>query len=190
LSNPLSWKLHNGRAWTELVTQIGNERILEEFFTNKLEKILYNVLISHPAMENLCANVIIKYGESPICYDYDGILSSQEIFINAMLNSNCSLVNMFLEIDNLNNNKLLFKKDEFGIPSLFWLKYLGYDILNSSFSQVPLLKEVNSVVINCAVSVERCTVTNVSSSQTLISAGNERLDIFSIILPILSIDVC
>jgi ankyrin repeat protein/uncharacterized protein YegL len=105
---------------------IGNDAILEEFFTNKLEKLLCNILISHPALEKLCAKTIVEYGESPLCYEYDGILANQSVFTMALLNGNQHLVKSYLQIDNANGNKLLLKNDEFGVPPVFWLQYLGY----------------------------------------------------------------
>jgi ankyrin repeat protein len=105
---------------------IGNDAILEEFFTNKLEKLLCNVLVSHPALEKLCAKTIVDYGESPLCYEYDGILANQSVLTMALLNGNQHLVDAYLQIDSTKGNKLLLKNDEFGVPPLFWLQYLGY----------------------------------------------------------------
>lgn len=107
----------------------GNDKILEEFFTNKLDKLLCNVLISHPTVEKLCSQVLSEYGESPLCYEYDGITSNQSILVNAMLNGNQHLIQAYTQINNTQQvDQLLLKNDEFGIPPIFWLNYLGYDM--------------------------------------------------------------
>jgi ankyrin repeat protein/uncharacterized protein YegL len=114
---------------------IGNDAILEEFFTNKLDKLLCNVLISHPTIEKMCSQVLLEYGESPLCYEYDGITNNSSVLTMALLNGNQHLIQAYTQIDSTKiNNKLLLKNDEFGIPPVFWLTYLGYDISKLTLS--------------------------------------------------------
>lgn len=105
--------------------KMGNDKILEEFFTNKLEKYLLSVMISEPEMEKKCADILLKYGKSELCYEYSNITENTDILTQALLNGNKTLVESLLVMDTHMQNVL--KKDEFGINPLFWLQFMGYD---------------------------------------------------------------
>lgn len=106
----------------------GNESIMEEFFTNKLEKILNNVMFSDPQVENTCSNILAKYGQSLGCYEYNEITNmvcgnGTSLLSNALLSGNKCLANTLV---NMNADQNL--ADDYGITPLFWKVYLGYDV--------------------------------------------------------------
>lgn len=106
--------------------KIGNDKILDEFFTNKLEKYLLNAMISTPDIEKKCADVLVKYGQSMLSYEYPKITENTDILTQAIINGNKSLVSAILTMDK--EMQLITKPDEFGISPIFWLQYTGYDI--------------------------------------------------------------
>ena len=106
----------------------GNESILEEFFTNKLAVFLDKLLISEPEIEMKCANVLVKYGRSLACYEYDEITNinlgeGTTMLTHALLNGNQHLLT---SLGHMGAN--MDKKDDYGIPASFWATYLGYNI--------------------------------------------------------------
>lgn len=127
--------------------KMGNNKILEEFFTNKLEKYLLNVMISDTEMEKKCSDVLLKYGKSELCYEYFNITENTDILMQALLNNNRTLVNTLLLMDNNLTNVL--KKDEFGVNPLFWLQFMNYDI-----TQLNLRSELLDDVSNKIVTVK------------------------------------
>lgn len=116
----------DGRLPAYYATKMGNDKILEEFFTNKMEKYLMNVLISDEEVERKCSEVLVKYGQTELCYEYDRITDNTNILTMALLNGNRILVESLVQIDK--DMSLLLKKDEFGLNPIFWMKFIGYDI--------------------------------------------------------------
>ena len=105
--------------------KMGNDKILEEFFTNKLEKHLLNVLVSDPVMEAKCSAVLLMYGQSELCYQYSNITENTNIMTQALLNGNKDLVSSLIAMDK--DMAVITKPDEFGISPMFWLNFMGYD---------------------------------------------------------------
>lgn len=107
---------------------VGNESILEEFFTNKLTNILTKVLLSDEETEKKCAEVLMKYGRSLGCYEYENITdidilnNGSTMLTYSMLNGNSHMTNTLLQM-----GARLDRPDDFGITPLFWSQYLGYD---------------------------------------------------------------
>lgn len=130
--------------------KMGNDKILEEFFTNRLEKYLLNALVSSPETEMRCADVLLKYGQTQLAYEYDKITENTNILTQAIINGNKDIVSALIMMDK--NNKILGKSDEFGITPLFWLKYCGYEIHQLEFPQNlienmdKLFENVNQVI--------------------------------------------
>lgn len=108
----------------------GNESILEEFFTNKLERILSNIISSNAdqQIEDTCANILVKYGQSLGCYEYNEITNitcnnGTSLLSNALLTGNKRFADSLIHM-----NANLNMKDDYGITPLFWKTYLGYDV--------------------------------------------------------------
>ncbi len=109
----------------------GNENILEEFFTNKLEKILNKVMFSDEHVESACSDILVKYGQSIGCYEYNEITnitgnSGSSLLSNAILSGNNNLVNTII-----NMGADLHKKDDYGLTPMFWKIYLNQTGLNT-----------------------------------------------------------
>jgi len=107
---------------------IGNESILEEFFTNKLAISLEKVLYSDPETEMKCAQTLVKYGRSLGCYEYDEITEldmgeGTTLLSQSLLNGNNYLLS---SLKQMGANP--HKKDDFGISPMFWAIYLKQDI--------------------------------------------------------------
>lgn len=115
-----------GRLPKYYANMSGNATILEEFFINKLDNLICEALISHSSVEKSCSQVLVEYGTSPLCYDYDGILKNPDILTMAILNGNQHLIQAYMHIDRDSIKSMFLKKDEFGIQPAFWLQYLGY----------------------------------------------------------------
>lgn len=112
-----------GRLPAYYAQAVGNDKIFEEFFENKLEKIMMNVLVSDSETEKKCCETIINFGITPLCYEYDDIIRSENIMVMAILNNNRCMLDCLLQIDR--NNQMKSREDEFGISPLFWLRYLN-----------------------------------------------------------------
>jgi ankyrin repeat protein len=116
----------NGRLPAYYANIVGNEQILEEFFTNKLALSLTKVLVSDEATEKECSEVLEKYGRSLGCYEYGNVTSvdigdGTTIGTYAMLNGNEHLMKTLSKMD-----MDMQKSDDFGITPEFWARYLGY----------------------------------------------------------------
>jgi ankyrin repeat protein len=125
----------------------GNELIMEEFFTNKLETLLNSVIFSDEQMEQSCANILVKYGQSLGCYEYNEI-TNIACSNGSNLLSNTLLTGKKYLIDGLMNmNYDLNMKDDYGITPSFWQAYLGYDVSNIKLSDetCALLDKVNNI---------------------------------------------
>lgn len=107
----------------------GNEEILEEFFTNKLSLILDKLLLNKdPNIDERCNNVLVKYGESPTCFEYENITGlnfneNTSLLTNAILNNKTSLVNTLMTM-----RSDILQKDDFGVTPLFWANLLNMKI--------------------------------------------------------------
>ncbi|AYV77769.1 MAG: ankyrin repeat protein [Edafosvirus sp.] len=108
-------------------SMLGNEAILDEFFTNKLGLLLEKVLLSPPEIELKCADTLTKYGQSMSCYNHDFISDitmdkGMSVVTSALINGNKYLVDSLMQL-----GPDLNKKDNYGVPASFWASYLGYD---------------------------------------------------------------
>jgi len=108
----------------------GNEKILEEFFTNKLSILLDKVMKTSEEQEMKCAQTLLKYGRSIGCFEYDEITKlnmekGSNILSQALLNGNKHLINCLKDMKcDLN------KMDDYGVTPAFWASYLGYNDFN------------------------------------------------------------
>lgn len=121
---------NDGRLPIYYANKEGNETLLEEFFTNKLEKILSNVMFSDEKVEKACADILIKYGQSLGYYEYDEITSittndGSNLLSNALLTGNNHLVKSLMDM-----NCDLNITDNYGLSPLFWKTFLGHDVSN------------------------------------------------------------
>jgi ankyrin repeat protein len=109
----------------------GNESLYEDFFTNKLEKILGLVMYSNNDVEEACAKVLVNYGQSLGCYEYKEIVdimcsNGSSLFTNVLLHNNKHLID---SISMMSPNLEL--RDDYGLTPLFWKAYLGYDLFGA-----------------------------------------------------------
>lgn len=122
----------------------GNEVMLEELFTNKLEKILNSIMFSEHDDEE-CSNILVKYGQSPGCYEYSEITgivgkNGSSLLSNALLSNNIQLAETFLVMGaNVNS------KDDYGITPIFWQILLGKDVDNVNNETKLLLDNLQTV---------------------------------------------
>lgn len=138
----------DGKLPSYYANKMGNDKILEEFFTNKLEKYLLNVLISDSQTEQKCADALLKFGKTDLFYEYSNITENTNILTQAILNNNRSLVNVLLKMDsNLQN---ILKPDEFGISPIFWLQFMGYELPKLDQSLLDLVSGQITTVKNIA----------------------------------------
>lgn len=140
----------------------GNESIMEEFFINKLEKMLNSVMFAEPNVTSACADVLVKYGQSLGCYEYNEITdmacaNGSNLLSNALLTGNKSLIDAFI---NMNANQNM--KDDYGLSPMFWKAYLGYDI---SDIQIPneTLDQLNKVALVGKTSMQNKLLLNLKA---------------------------
>jgi ankyrin repeat protein len=113
-----------GRLPSYYANIAGNEEIYNEFI-NKLGQFLEKSLYMTPEIEQKCSQLLINYGQSYGCYDYDDITnmdieSGETLLTKALLNGNMYYIKALLEM-----KTDLYKKDDFGISPSFWIKYLN-----------------------------------------------------------------
>jgi hypothetical protein len=116
-----------GRLPSYYANVAGNESIYNEFFVNNLSIMLGKSLYTTPEIEQKCSELLINHGESYGCYSYDDITnmdieSGETLLMKALLNGNMHYIKALLTM-----KTDLYKKDDIGVSSAFWMKYLGYD---------------------------------------------------------------
>lgn len=118
----------NGRLPIYYANIVGNELILEEFFTNKLTKSMTQLLMCDESTLDKCSQVLIKYGKSTGCYEYDDITNvdisdGSTLLTYALLTGNKKLTDTLKQM-----GADIYKKDDFGISPAFWANYLGQSV--------------------------------------------------------------
>ena len=131
---------------------VGNEEILQEFFTNGLATTLTKILISPEDIEMKCTDVLLKYGQSLGCYEYNDIASinisdGSTLMTYALLNGNTNLIN------GLRKMTISFDTpDDFGLTPRFWVNYLGY-----KFDDVLPNDSINKMIENVSFVAKKST---------------------------------
>lgn len=112
---------NNGRLPIYYASMQGREKIKEEFFTNRLQDILTNVIYFG---EPECYDVLMNYSQSIGCYNHDD-------WINTKMNGGNSPLTLSLIYGNLQLADTLEKigaslnvKDDYGITPKFWKFFL------------------------------------------------------------------
>ena len=102
----------------------GNEAILEEFFTNKMAKLMEMVLLHNDARYN---DILVKYGQSIGCYEYSEITglkldsNGSSLLTHSLLYGNKDLTDLLLN----KMNASMDIHDDYGLSPRFWIKYFG-----------------------------------------------------------------
>ena len=118
---------NEGRLPQYYAQQTGHEQIQEEFFTNRLAMTLGRILVAGPEMEQACADVLMRYGQSLGCYEYTDLANTEldrgaSLLTYALLNGNTHLLATLNQIG-ANYDRV----DDYGVPPAFWAAYLNYE---------------------------------------------------------------
>lgn len=119
---------NEGRKPEYYANIMGNDKIKEEFFTNKLVSTFERILVANPDVQELCANIIKNYSSSIGCYELSDIMNitfdkGSCLLSEAFIHGNKYIVDTLLKMGcNID------KPDEYGITPAFWANYFGYDI--------------------------------------------------------------
>jgi len=105
----------------------GNEALLEEFFTDRLSRALERVLSSDMEASRKCAKVMLTYGRTVGCFDFEDVTgrvlgaSNVPILTKAILAGNKPMVEAF---------RLMgadwYQTDVDGRSAMFWATCIGY----------------------------------------------------------------
>ena len=126
-----------GRLPSHYASMVGNESIMEEFFTNKLAILMTEVMYSNVEMENECVHVLTKYGMSLGCYDnpiMDMEINQRDVFTTALLSKKNHLL-----------KSLLTHNTQPSPLSVFWAKYLKYDMFPANEETNDMLQRVANI---------------------------------------------
>ena len=116
-----------GRLPAYYAGQAGNESLKEEFFTNHLAATLERILTANQTDEVKCSDVLVRYGQSLGCFEFDDITKTSirdgaGILTYALLNGSKSLVSA-LEQMGADYQSM----DDYKVSPAFWSAYLGYE---------------------------------------------------------------
>jgi len=119
----------------------GNERILEEYFNNSLSKKLQSIMTnmsSDEQLEKQCSNIIVNYGQSLGCFEYQDVINidlnkGSNLLVHALINGNNYLV------DSIKNLCSLDKVDDYGITPEFWLRLFDKHTNNNDYKENPVI---------------------------------------------------
>lgn len=170
----LSIKDYENRLPIYYANKEGNENILEEFFTNKLEKILNTIMFSQHDVSN-CSDILLKYGQSPGCYEYCEITNivgknGSSLLSNALLSNNMQLAETLMTMGADVNSK-----DDYGITPVFWQILLGNNVDNVNRETKLLLDNLQAVKVR---SLQNRLLLNIEP-QRFLQCDNENSNIMS-----------
>ena len=98
----------------------GNESIANEFFTNNLANLINEIIFTDSDMEKKCANVLLKYGQSIGCYEFDQItqidIGHLDIMSTAILGNKHHLMQSLMQMNLISEQKM-------NSMALFWATY-------------------------------------------------------------------
>lgn len=155
-------KDYDGRVPSYFAGMAGNEEIMEEFFTNKLSVYMGKLLHAGNDMEKKCADVLVKYGCSPLCYEYSDIANTNisdgaTVLSYALLNGNKHLITSLQQM-----GADFTKVDDFGISPQFWATYLGY---NTGLNPNPdILEKINKIKEVSQKNIQNKMLTNLQQN--------------------------
>lgn len=102
----------------------GNESIAIEFFTNGLENLICDIMCADSDMEKKCADILLKYGQSIGCYEFNKItqmdIGQLDILSMAILGGNQYLTKSLLQMNLALDQKI-------NPMALFWGTYTKID---------------------------------------------------------------
>lgn len=123
--------------------------MLNEVFSNKLANLLAQVIMSDENIEKNCAEILLKYGRSLGCHDYDEIHkinmgNGMSPLSYAILNGNKYLIDTFSKM-----NSNVYQADDYGVPPLFWATYFNVNMNIQPTDQITsMINNVTGVVGN------------------------------------------
>lgn len=142
----------------------GNEALRDEFFTDRLSNLLERMVMSEPDLARKCSQVMLNYGRTIGCFEFDKItnrvigLEGTPLLSRALLCGNRSVLDALLKMgaDPL-------QPDEAGRSPLFWFKALGVDFGNSAVA-------VGALVPDCVQTMLQrvARVTNASGQNKML----------------------
>lgn len=166
---------NDGKTPAFYAKQQGNESMYEEFFVNKLASYLGKILYVENDISKKCTDVIVKYGQSLGCFEYNDITNinindGSTILTYALLTNNEYLVKTLINIGADFN-----KKDEFGISPLFWMQYLNHPYYlsiedNHSVSKITsdeIIQMINKVKSVAKLNLQNKLLTNIYTTGVL-----------------------
>lgn len=110
----------------------GNEDIMAEFFTNRLVNLIGEIIYADQSMEKKCADILLKYGQSISCYEFDQITQidvGQLDILSASIIGNKqyliqSLITMNLSSELPVGRTSLCSEQKINPMAIFWAQYL------------------------------------------------------------------
>ena len=116
---------NNGMLPVTYAKATGNESILENFFNNKLELLMSDMIFSDSKDELECSNIITKYSTSLGCYEHDKIINLEidqhNITKMALLSGKKTIAKYLLDVTKSQNST----KKSIDNMVLFWDIYLN-----------------------------------------------------------------
>lgn len=98
----------------------GNESIAIEFFSNRLENLMCDVMCADSNMEKKCADILFKYGQSIGCYEFDKLtqleIGQLDILSMCILGGNQYLTQSLLQMN-------LISEQPINPMAIFWATY-------------------------------------------------------------------
>jgi len=164
----------DGKTPAFYAKQQGNESMYEEFFVNKLATYLGKLLYVEDDVSKKCTDVLVKYGQSLGCYEYNDVTNinindGSTILTYALLTNNEHLTKTLIDMGADFN-----KKDEFGISPLFWTQYLNHPYYLSiedkgvdKDTNDEIIQMVNKVKSVSKLNLQNKLLTNISSTGVL-----------------------
>lgn len=128
-------------------TMTGNEEIYDEFFRNKLAELILKICHKrNDEVEQECTNLLLKYGQSLLCYTYQDIVDIKYENGSSVLSEALITGNNFLAEKLIVMGADVNKKDNYAISPAFWMMFFDYKGVNSSNIEVSAIELYNNVI--------------------------------------------